>query len=156
MCSRPASPNCPGSLFTFIHHYPPVIVANAHCTRHMLPEHTREKKPFYDSDIFPSSSVHIASSFHFPEVTEVLHCWLMMIDSWVPHAPSKVVSVQWILDTSWQNLVFSKFIKAKNLILSTGLLDTGKLCEAREKMNIWVAWLAWWPKFATAPTHTHT
>ena len=52
MCSRPASPNCPGSLFTSICHFPPVIVANAHCTPLMIGEHTREKKPFYNSIFF--------------------------------------------------------------------------------------------------------
>ena len=52
MCSRPASPNCPGSLFTSIRHFPPVIVANAHCTPLMIGEHTREKKPFYNSIFF--------------------------------------------------------------------------------------------------------
>ena len=52
MCSRPASPNCPGSVFTSIRHFPPVIVANAHCTPLMIGEHTREKKPFYNSIFF--------------------------------------------------------------------------------------------------------
>ena len=73
MCSRPASQNCPGSLFTFIHHYPPPVnVANAHCALRLPEPEPRKKKPF--SEFFSTLHFLIASSFYFPEV---LHCWLM-------------------------------------------------------------------------------
>ena len=121
MCSRPACPNCPGSLFTFIHHYPPVIVANAHCSALVssyLNEHVRrnrftipiffQRRPYCLQLLFPRSDRSFALLTH------------EKIDSWVPHALGKVLSVQWILDISWQNLVFSQFIKDANLVLSTG------------------------------------
>ena len=118
-----------------------------------LPEHTREKKPFQESNIFPPSSVHIASSFHFPEVTEVLHCWLVRkkIDSFLPSSTCTQETYMYVDKTKF--LVLMKFYTQ---LCGPCIVDISKLCEAREKMNIWVAWLAWWPKFATAPTHTHT
>ena len=81
MCSRPASPNCPGSLFTSIRHFPPVIVANAHCTPLMIGEHTREKKPFYNSIFFHRRPYRLKlplnrsdNSFALLAPTGFLHC----------------------------------------------------------------------------------